>query len=171
MSIVITVTSGHLGRAAVEAVLDRSTDPAEVIAGARDLAKIIDHAARGVHTAVIDYDDPTTITPVNMFVLVSGTDLANRDRQHTEEIAAVAKAGAARIIYTSGLKADDTALSTAAMHLPTEDACVPAGCRSRSCATAGTARTTAATSPPFARPVCRCRAPATVWSPRRRAGI
>ncbi|MFC9969217.1 hypothetical protein ACFVH4_33760 [Nocardia ignorata] len=36
MSIVITVTSGHLGRAAVEAVLDRSTDPAEVIAGARD---------------------------------------------------------------------------------------------------------------------------------------
>lgn len=48
--------------------------------------------------------------------------MANRDRQHTEEIAAVAKAGAGRIIYTSGLKADDTALSIAAMHLPTEDA-------------------------------------------------
>ncbi|WP_181697853.1 NAD(P)H-binding protein [Nocardia sp. GTS18] len=126
MSIVITATSGHLGRAAVEAVLDRGTDPAQVIAGARDLAKITDLAARGVRTAVIDYDDPTTVTaavtPGDVFVLVSGTDLANRDRQHAEVIAAAAQAGAGRIIYTSGLKADDTALPIAAMHLPTENA-------------------------------------------------
>jgi NAD(P)H dehydrogenase (quinone) len=125
MSIVITAASGRLGRLAVLAVLDRGVDAADVVAGARDLTKIADLAERGVRTAVIDYDDPATVEKAvsqgDTLVLVSGSDLANRDRQHAEVIAAATKTGAARIVYTSGLKADDTALPIAAMHLPTEE--------------------------------------------------
>ncbi|PPJ22582.1 NAD(P)-dependent oxidoreductase [Nocardia nova] len=124
MSIVITAASGRLGRLAVLAVLDRDVDPADVVAGARDLAKVADLAERGVRTAVIDYDEPATVEKAvsqgDTLALVSGTDLTNRDRQHAEVIAAATKAGAARIVYTSGLKADDTPLPIAAMHLPTE---------------------------------------------------
>ncbi|MFI6315491.1 SDR family oxidoreductase [Nocardia fusca] len=126
MSIVVTAASGRLGRLAVLAVLDRGTDPANVVAGARDLTKIAGLAERGVRTAVIDYDDPATVEKAvsqgDTLVLVSGSDLANRDRQHAEVIAAATTTGAARLVYTSGLKADDTALPIAAMHLPTEEA-------------------------------------------------
>lgn len=125
MSIVITAASGQLGRLAVLAVLERGIDPADVTAGARDLAKVGDLAERGVRTAVIEYDDPTTIAAAvsegDVLVLISGNDLAHRDRQHAAAIAAAAEAGVARIVYTSGLKADDTPLAIAAMHLPTED--------------------------------------------------
>ncbi|WP_109526718.1 MULTISPECIES: NAD(P)H-binding protein [Nocardia] len=131
MSIVITAASGHLGRLAVLAVLGRGTTPGDIVAGARDLSKIADLAERGVPTAVIDYDDPATVekavSPGDVFVLVSGNDLAHRDRQHAQVIAAAVQAGAARIVYTSGLKADDTALAIAAMHLSTEDALRAAG--------------------------------------------
>ncbi|MFD9547918.1 NAD(P)H-binding protein [Nocardia salmonicida] len=131
MSIVISAASGQLGRLAVLAVLDRGTTPSDVVAGARDVSKIADLAERGVRTVVIDYDDPATVekavSPGDVFVLVSGNDLAHRDRQHAQVITAAVQAGAARIVYTSGLKADDTALAIAAMHLHTEDAVRAAG--------------------------------------------
>lgn len=126
MSIVITGASGHLGRLAVLALLQRGTEPADIVAGARDLSKVTDLDDRGVRTAVIDYDTPATVEAAlaagDTLVLISGGDLVNRDRQHADVITAAAKTGVARIIYTSGLKADDTPLPIAAMHLPTETA-------------------------------------------------
>ncbi len=126
MSVVITGASGHLGRLAVLAVLDRGVDPSDVVAGARDLAKVADLAERGVRTAVIDYDQPASVEAAvkqgDTLVLVSGNDMVNRDRQHADVMAAAENAGVARIVYTSGLKADDTPLPIAAMHLPTEQA-------------------------------------------------
>lgn len=124
MSIVIAAASGHLGRLAVLTVLDRGIDPSAVVAGARDTAAVTDLAERGVRTAVIDYNDPATIeqvlTPGDTFVIISSNDLEHRDRQHADAISAATSADAGHIIYTSGLKADDTPLMIAAAHLNTE---------------------------------------------------
>jgi NAD(P)H dehydrogenase (quinone) len=124
MSIVITAASGHLGRLAVLDLLARGVTPSDIVAGARSLDKIADLAEAGARTAVIDYDDPATVEAAveagDTFVLISGNDIENRDRQHADVIAAAARAGAGRLVYTSGLNAADSPLLIAHGHAVTE---------------------------------------------------
>ena len=126
MSIVITATSGQLGRLAVEDLLRRDVAPAEIVAGARSLESIKDLAETGVRTAVLDYDQPDTVATAvssgDTLVLISGNDLANRDRQHADVIATAKRAGAAHLVYTSGLRASESPSPIAATHAVTEDA-------------------------------------------------
>ena len=126
MSTVVTATSGHLGRLIVEDLLDRKVPAADIVAGARSLDAIADLAQTGVRTTVIDYDDPAGVEAAvgagDTLVLVSGNDLANRDRQHAEVIAAAARAGAGHLIYTSGLRAAESPSPIAASHAVTENA-------------------------------------------------
>lgn len=125
MSFVIPATSGHLGRLTVQALLRRGVQPDQVVAGARDLDAIADLAASGVRTARIDYDDPASVAaalaPGDAFVLVSGKDLAIRDRQHADAVAAAVRVGAGHLIYTSGLHADSSPSPIAASHAATEE--------------------------------------------------
>ena len=126
MSIVITAASGQLGRLTVQELLRRGVAPDQVVAGARNPDAITDLAARGVRTARIDYDEPATVeaalSPGDTLVLISGNDLAHRDRQHADVIAAAARAGAGHLVYTSGLHAADSPSPIAASHVVTEDA-------------------------------------------------
>jgi NAD(P)H dehydrogenase (quinone) len=126
MSIIVTATSGHLGRLIVEDLLHRKVPAGEIVAGARSLDAVTDLAHTGVRTAVIDYDDPAgveaAVNPGDTFVLVSGNDLANRDRQHAEVIAAAKRAGAGHLLYTSGLRAPESPSPIAASHAVTENA-------------------------------------------------
>jgi NAD(P)H dehydrogenase (quinone) len=126
MSIVVTATSGNLGRLIVEDLLDRGVPATDIVAGARSLNTITDLAQTGVRTAVIDYDDPGTVEAAlkagDTFVLVSGNDLANRDRQHADAVAAAKRAGADHIVYTSGLNASESPSPIAASHAVTENA-------------------------------------------------
>lgn len=125
MSIVITATSGNLGRLAVEALLERGTPADQIVAGARNLEKIADLTERGVRTAVIDYDDPATVEAAvsegDKLVLISGGDLERRNEQHANVIAAASRAGAGHLVYTSGLRAADSPLAIARLHYPTEE--------------------------------------------------
>jgi NAD(P)H dehydrogenase (quinone) len=125
MSIVVTATSGNLGHLVVEDLLTRGVPATDIVAGARSPEKIADLAERGVRTAVLDYDHPATVEaavhPGDTFVLISGNDLANRDRQHAEVIGATKRAGAAHLVYTSGLIASESPLAIATAHAPTED--------------------------------------------------
>jgi NAD(P)H dehydrogenase (quinone) len=86
LSIVVSATSGHLGRLIVEDLLDRGVPATDVVAGARSLDAIKGLTEAGVRTAVVDYDDSSTVegalTGGDTFVLVSGNDLVSRDRQH-----------------------------------------------------------------------------------------
>ena len=79
-----------------------------------------------MRTVVLDYDQADTVTaavnPGDTLVLISGNDLANRDRQHADVIAAAAKVGVAHLVYTSGLKASESPSPIAASHAVTEDA-------------------------------------------------
>jgi NAD(P)H dehydrogenase (quinone) len=126
MSIVVTATSGHLGRLVVTDMLNRGIAATAVIAGVRSLDAIADLAAAGMRTAVIDYDDPSTVEAAlgtgDTFVLISGNDLPNRDRQHAEVIDAAKRAGAGHLVYTSGLRASESPSPIAASHAVTEAA-------------------------------------------------
>ena len=125
MSIVVTAASGHLGRLVVRDLLRRGIAPDHVVAGARSLPAVKDLADAGVRTAVLDYDQPDTVEAAvsqgDTLVLISGNDLANRDRQHADVIAAAQRAGAGHLVYTSGLRASDSPSPIAASHAPTED--------------------------------------------------
>jgi NAD(P)H dehydrogenase (quinone) len=58
LSIVVSATSGHLGRLIVEDLLDRGVPATDVVAGARSLDAIKGLTEAGVRTAV-----STTTTP------------------------------------------------------------------------------------------------------------
>jgi NAD(P)H dehydrogenase (quinone) len=126
VSIVVTASSGHLGRLVVQDLLRRGVAPGDIVAGARSLEAVKDLDDAGVRTVVLDYDQPKGVEAAvgegDTFVLISGNDLPNRDRQHADVIAAARRAGAGHLVYTSGLRATDSPSPIAASHAVTENA-------------------------------------------------
>jgi NAD(P)H dehydrogenase (quinone) len=122
MSIVVAGATGHLGRLVVENLLARGLAPDEVVATGRSVDKLADLAGRGVRTAVFDYDAPdeTVFAAGDTFLLVSMPEPGNRVQQHRNALDAAAKAGVARVVYTSAPHADDTTLVLAPEHAATE---------------------------------------------------
>jgi NAD(P)H dehydrogenase (quinone) len=121
--IVVTGTSGKLGRLVVNALLESS--PADrVVAVARDPNKLADLAARGVVVRRGDYDRPDTLRAAfdgaERLLLVSGSEVGKRVPQHTAAIDAAKRAGVAHLVYTSILHADTTRMRLASEHLATE---------------------------------------------------
>ncbi|ROQ38262.1 NAD(P)H dehydrogenase (quinone) [Frondihabitans sp. PhB188] len=125
MSYIVTASSGHLGGLIVDALLARGAAPDSVVATARDTAKIQAFADRGITTATLDYSKPETIASAigagDTVILVSSDAVGQRLEQHSAVVDAAKAAGAARIIYTSAPKADDTALILAPDHKATEE--------------------------------------------------
>lgn len=125
MTILVTGTSGHLGRLVVLALLDRGVPATEIVATARDLGSVADLAANGVVTRRADYGDPTSLDAalagVDRVLLVSSSAVGSRVPQHRNVIEAAARAGVSLLAYTSILRADTGGLALAADHLATED--------------------------------------------------
>lgn len=121
----VTGASGQLGRKIVLALLDLHVSPFDVIALARDTAKVQDLADLGVRTRPADYDQPSTLEialeGVDRLVLVSSSEVGKRAAQHANAIAAAEAAGVTRIVYTSLLKADSSSLGLAPEHVATEE--------------------------------------------------
>ena len=128
--IVITGTSGHLGRLVVEQ-LAQQVDPAGVIATARSLDAIAALADLGVATRELDYDRPDTIATAldgaTQVLLVSSSEIGRRVPQHTAVIEAAVAAGVEHIAYTSILRADTSPLIAAIEHRATEEVLARAG--------------------------------------------
>lgn len=124
MTILVTATSGHLGRLVVESLIERGTPAAEIVATARDLDAISDLAARGVRTRRADYADPASLdaafADVDRILLVSSSAVGARVDQHANVIEAAARAGVELLGYTSIANADTGGLALAADHLETE---------------------------------------------------
>ncbi|KRB40687.1 SDR family oxidoreductase [Phenylobacterium sp. Root700] len=121
----ITGASGHLGRLALNALLE-TIAPAQVVALARDPAKLADLAARGVQVRRFDYEAPQTLAPalagVERLLLISSSEVGKRGRQHQAVIDAAKTAGVGFIAYTSILHADTNPMGLAAEHRATEAA-------------------------------------------------
>jgi len=124
MTIAVTAATGHLGRLVVEALL-RTVPASELVAVVRDADKAADFAARGVAVRVADYNDSASLEAafdgVDRLLLISGTDVGSRARQHAVVIDAAAKMGVSLLAYTSVLRASEESLNpVAAEHVATE---------------------------------------------------
>ncbi|WP_166868651.1 MULTISPECIES: SDR family oxidoreductase [unclassified Salinibacterium] len=131
MTILVTGTSGHLGRLVVESLLARGVAPSEIRAGARDTAKIADLAAAGVETVRLDYNDPASVQAAvdgaDKVLLISGSEVGRRVAQHTAVIDAAVAAGVSQFVYTSAPHVDTSALVLAPEHKATEEAITASG--------------------------------------------
>jgi NAD(P)H dehydrogenase (quinone) len=124
--ITVTGASGHLGRLAIEALLERGVPASDLAAVVRTTGKAADTAARGVQVRHGDYARPETLTGAlagtGTLVLVSSSEVGHRVPQHRNVIDAAVTAGVTRIVYTSILNADTTGAALAAEHKATEQA-------------------------------------------------
>lgn len=125
MTVLVTGTSGHLGRLTVLALLERGVPAAEVVATARDLGAIGDLAAHGVTVRQADYGDPASLDAalagVDRVLLVSSNAVGARVAHHRNVIEAAGRAGVGLLAYTSLLRADTAAMPLAADHVATEE--------------------------------------------------
>ncbi len=128
----VTGASGQLGRLVLDELLTK-VDASQVVALVRDPAKLADYAARGVDVRQADYDAPEglpeALRGVDRLLLISGSALGERPRQHKNVIEAAKAAGVGYIAYTSILQADRTPIKLGEEHRATEailkDAGVP----------------------------------------------
>lgn len=131
MTIAVTGATGHLGRLAVDALIDRGVDAADLVAVVRDPAKASDLAARGVRVRQADYADraalEAALAGVDKLLLISGSEVGSRLPQHTNIIDAAKSDGVGFIAYTSVLHADTSPLSLVPEHKATEELLAASG--------------------------------------------
>ncbi|MEO6472643.1 MAG: SDR family oxidoreductase [Aeromicrobium sp.] len=124
MTILVTGTSGHLGRLIVESLLERGVPASEVVATARNVDSISDLGAQGVVVRRADYSDPASLKEafvgVDRAVLVSSSEVGQRVVQHRNFIDAASAAGVSLLAYTSIANADTSTLLLAGEHQETE---------------------------------------------------
>lgn len=121
--ILVTGTTGHYGRLAVDA-LRATVDPSTIVATARRPEALGDLAEAGVVVRELDYNRPDTIAAalagVSQVLLVSSSEIGVRVPQHQAVVDAAAAAGVEHLAYTSILRADSSTLMAAIEHLATE---------------------------------------------------
>lgn len=131
MSIVVTGATGHLGRLAVEALLRRGVPAERIVATGRRIEALADLADRGVVVRRADYDDEASLREAfagaEKLLLVSGSEVGQRARQHANAISAAKAAGVGLVAYTSIAKADTSTLILAEEHLATEQLLADSG--------------------------------------------
>lgn len=131
MTILVTGATGQLGRLVIDSLLERGAEPSSIVAGVRDLTKASDIAARGVRTAVVDYDRADTIAAalegVDSVLLISGSEVGRRTAQHQAVIDAAKAAGVGKLVYTSAPKAPTSDLVLAPEHKATEELIAASG--------------------------------------------
>jgi NAD(P)H dehydrogenase (quinone) len=105
-TLLVTGASGHLGRRAIELLLEANAG--HVIATTRTPDKLADLAARGVEVRQADFDDPSSLAAAfagtDRLLLISTDTLDGTDRrkvQHRNAVAAAEQAGVKHVIYTS----------------------------------------------------------------------
>ena len=127
----VTGASGHLGRLAVHALLERGVAASDVVATARNTDSIADLAALGVATRTADYSDPTSLRAafvgVDRALLVSSSAVGERVAQHANVIDAARDAGVELLGYTSITRADTSQMVLADEHRATEELLAASG--------------------------------------------
>ena len=123
----VTGAAGHLGKAVINHLLTTYNVPAnKIIAATRDVSKIADLAAKGVHVRSADFDHQenlvTAFEGATRLLLIStdAMEPGKREVQHLKAVSAAEMAGVSHIVYTSIIKAATSAVSFASDHVNTE---------------------------------------------------
>ncbi|AMG59742.1 SDR family oxidoreductase [Pantoea vagans] len=121
--IAVTGATGQLGRIVIDALL-KKVPAAEIVAAVRTPAKAADLAALGVIVRQAEYAQPETLEAafagVDKLLLISGSEVGQREAQHKAVIDAAKAAGVSFIAYTSLLHADTSSLGLGVEHRATE---------------------------------------------------
>lgn len=121
--IAVTGATGQLGRFVIDALL-KKVPAGEIVAAVRTPAKAADLAALGVIVRQADYGQPETLEAafagVDKLLLISGSEVGQREAQHKAVIEAARAAGVNFIAYTSLLHADTSPLGLGVEHRATE---------------------------------------------------
>jgi len=126
----VTGATGQLGKFVLDELM-ATVDASQIVAVGRDVAKISDYASKGVATRAIDYDQPEALADalagVDRLLLISGSALGERPRQHQNVIDAAKRAGVSYIAYTSVLEAPTTPIRLGREHQATEESLAASG--------------------------------------------
>lgn len=120
MTVAITGATGQLGRLVIQSLKDKAPGK-PIVALVRSPEKAAD---LGVETRAFDYSRIDTLAPaldgVDTLLLISSSEVGQREEQHRNVIDAAKAAGVGRIVYTSILHADRSPMSLADEHRATE---------------------------------------------------
>jgi NAD(P)H dehydrogenase (quinone) len=126
----LTGATGQLGAYTIALLVER-VGAENVVALARDPARLADWAAKGVVVREADYDRPETLGPalagVDRLLLIAGNAVGARVKQHDDVIAAARAAGVSLIVYTSILHAPSCPIALAEDHRATEASLAASG--------------------------------------------
>ncbi|MFW7415821.1 SDR family oxidoreductase [Demequina sp. SO4-18] len=115
MTIAVTAASGNLGPLVVDELLERGVRPSQLVAVVRDLAKADEMATQGVTVRQGNYDNPPSMIAalegVDRVLIISGSEVGRRVRQHANAIDAARDAGVRLIAYTSVLRAGEATVN------------------------------------------------------------
>lgn len=119
----ITGASGQLGRLVISQLL-KTVPASQLIAIVRKPSSVADLATQGVQVRQADYNDSAAMQAalqgVQRLLLISSSEIGQREAQHRNVIQAAKAAGVQLIAYTSLLHADRSPLALAQEHVATE---------------------------------------------------
>lgn len=127
MTIGITGATGQLGRLVVDQ-LKKKVAASDIVALVRTPAKAAD---LGVAAREADYSKPATLAAalngIDTLLLISSSEIGQREAQHKAIVDAAKRAGVKRIVYTSILHADTSTFDLAVEHRASEAAIKASG--------------------------------------------
>lgn len=127
--IALTGANGQLGRLVIDHL--NKAGASGIRALVRSSEKAQDLASSTVSIVLADYDKPDTLAAalsgVDKLLLISGSEIGQRARQHKAVIDAAKEAGVSFIAYTSILNADTSPMILAKEHRETETALKASG--------------------------------------------
>jgi NAD(P)H dehydrogenase (quinone) len=134
MKILVTGGIGQFGAATINFLLKKMSAD-NLVALVRDENKATEIKAKGVEVRLGNYDDylslVTAMKGIEKVLLISGNDIANRQKQHENVINASKEAGVKHLVYTSFIRKNETKTSPLRMvaksHLETEKFLINSG--------------------------------------------
>lgn len=128
-TLLVTGASGNLGRAVVEALLERGAK--SLLATTRTPPSLADFAARGVEVRAADYTAPEDLAEAfrgaTHMLLISTQSVGSRVEQQLNALEAARRAGVRHVFYTSHAFPDTSVSAVAPEHAAMEKAIIASG--------------------------------------------
>lgn len=127
-NILITGATGNFGGLTINYLLEKGIEPNSITALVRDDSKASELIKKNIHVKVGDYNHYQSLLDafhgIDKILLVSGTDVELREKQHENVINAAKQSGVKHIVYTSFQRKNETEDSPIALvasaHISTE---------------------------------------------------